>query len=169
MKKKAVFTSHNTQSCTINLLSAGLIKYTLPNLPAFINGRLFISALLVLQNTANPHQVQQSSMNLWWPQETGVLIHLLNLTRSVLSIGNLCENKDNAEHRSRVSMASCGLGHFVPSAWLNKEGVFLGIWVTLGGDGPHGSSHMLLRVLGKYTLGDPIPGHWMWEDGGSHL
>ena len=45
MGKKAIFIFRNTQLCTINLLSALLIKYTLPTLLAFINSMLFISAL----------------------------------------------------------------------------------------------------------------------------
>lgn len=45
---KKFFTCHNTQLCYKDLLSALLMKYTLPNLPDFIDGMLSISALLVL-------------------------------------------------------------------------------------------------------------------------
>lgn len=48
MKKKFFFTCNNTRLCSKALLSALLIKYTLPNLPACIGGTLSISALLVL-------------------------------------------------------------------------------------------------------------------------
>lgn len=96
-----------------------------------------------LCNSAKAHQIQQSSMNLWRPQETGVLRHLLNPARWASSIGKEDKNKDSAEYRAWVSVASMWFGHFKPFAWLNKEGTFLGTWIPLAETPPatHRSSY----------------------------
>ena len=62
-KNAAIFTCHNTQLCSTDLLSAFLIKYTWLSLLAFING-ISASALLVLSIIPNPHEEQQISTNL---------------------------------------------------------------------------------------------------------
>ena len=87
-KDVAIFTCHNTQLCSTDLLSAFLIKYTWFSLLAFINS-ISASARLVLSIIPNPHKVQQISTNLPRPKKTGVLIHLCNPAgRSVLSAGS---------------------------------------------------------------------------------